>query len=514
MNTTDPRSAATVAELILAAAHAYGDAPAVRLVSDDGTAVQAEITYRELEAASAERARGLLALGVGKGTRVGILFGNGPEWTLWWAAIDRIGAVCVPISTFLKPAELARVVRHADLHAIVGTRTFLRRDFVRIAAAAFPELSAATHPALAITEAPYLRWIAFDGDPSEPWVTSHRSIVAAGSADVWADILRAVEREVHPEDEALIIYTSGQSADPKGVVHTQGSVLEKVHYLAGMYGFPTGVVCEITLPFFWVGGLSMGLFPVLTVGGVTVCSARSTWGTGQIIGSAAAQDNPYAHLPKQAALGMTETFGIYSWSDDWRVPGYPLCAPIDELQPGFEVRLVDEEGRSVPDGEYGQILLRGPTLTRRLHKVSRSEVFDADGYYRTGDRAVVDAGRRHFTGRISDMIKTSGANVSSAEVERELNQVEGIEAAHVVGLDDPGRDQIVAAAVVLASGSTLTAADIRSQLSERLSSYKVPRRIVFLRSVEDVPMTPSMKVRRPELAALIAASEEPPTTVV
>jgi len=502
VNVSDPTRATTIPELIRATAHAYGDQPVVRLDP-------VELSYDALERESARRARGLLATGVGKGTRVGLWFGNGTEWAIWWAAISRTGAVCVPLSTFLQPAELARVVRHADLHGLIGTRSFLDRDFADHLGLAFPTLGSATGPVLALPEAPFLRFVALEDGSAEPWCTTHGAIVAAGADPVWADVLAAAEAEVHPDDEAIVICTSGQSAEPKGVVHVHGAVLEKVHYLRDMYQFECGVTCQILLPFFWVGGLTMGLLPTMEAGGVAVCTDRSTWGSGQVVGAAIEQENPYAGMRMEPALGMTETFGIYSWGEEWRVPGHPLCAPIDALAPGFEMRVVDETGNPVVDGERGEILLRGPTVTRRILKVARSEVFDPDGFYRTGDQAQRDGARFHFTGRISDMIKTAGANVSPAEVERELLALDEVAVAHVVAIDDVERDQIVGAAIVLVPGATLTPAEIRARLRDRLSSYKVPRKIAFLDSVDDVPMTPSTKVRRVELAAMIDAAAEP-----
>jgi acyl-CoA synthetase (AMP-forming)/AMP-acid ligase II len=152
--------------------------------------------------------------------------------------------------------------------------------------------------------------------------------------------------------------------------------------------------------------------------------------------------------------------------------------------------------------------VRGPTVALRLQKVQRADVFTVDGFLRTGDLGVRHGRRVSFLGRIGDMIKTSGANVSPPEVERELQSLDGVAAAHVVGLDDNKRGQVVAAAVVRVPGSTLTADDIRARLRERLSVYKVPRAIVFFDSSDQVPMTPTMKVRKRELAELIAQGLE------
>jgi acyl-CoA synthetase (AMP-forming)/AMP-acid ligase II len=497
---TDPRAAATLALFLPAVAAAHDHRPVVRFGD-------AELSYRALGEESARRARGLLANGVGKGSRIGLLFGNGPEWVIWWAAIARTGAVCVPLSTFYTPAELARVSRHADLHGIISAASFLRHDLVCAWGVAFP-LAGQTRE-LCLSEAPYLRWIAIAGNGRAPWARDTEDLIASGSDPKWAELLGAVQREVHCDDDALMIYTSGQSAEPKGVFHTHGALLTKTYYLRDTYAFPDKVTCEVRLPFFWVGGLTMGLLPAMAAGGVTICSERSTWGTGQIIGGAQQQDNPFAHLPMSPALGMTETLGIYGWGNDWRVPGFPLCAPIDVLQSGFELKIVGPAGERVTDGHAGEITLRGPTVTRRINKTRREETFDSEGYYRTGDRGVRHGDRVGFIGRIGDMIKTAGANVSPAEVERELLEIPEVMRAHVVGLDDDERDQVVAAAVILAPDVTISAPQIRERLAGRLSHYKIPRKIVVLPSVHDVPMTPSLKVRRPELARVIAEMEEP-----
>ena len=441
----------------------YGDRSCV--TSDAGS-----LSYRELDEMSAVLARGLLARGVGKGTRIGLLLGNGSDWVRWWAAITRIGAMCVPISTFMQPTELGRVVRHADLHFLVATRHFLKRDFEQIIADAFPSLASNRDPELALPEAPFLRNILLD-DSTAPWARSSGWITRAGEADGWGDVLAAAQREVFVEDDALCIYTSGQSADPKGVVHNQGTLVLKAHYLREMFEFTDRTRTEVTMPFFWVGGLVMSLFPTMDAGGTTHCTERSTWGSAAVVGSPAAiVMSQYSSLRKLPALGMTETFGLYSWGDEPPLEEFPIAAPMDDLQPGFDVRLVSDDGEIVPDGVPGEILVRGPTVTTRLQKTARNTTFDPDGYYRTGDRGVRHGTRICFLGRIGDMIKTSGANVSPAEVERELVAIDGVAVAHVVALDDVQRHQIVASAVVLEPGAALTADTIRAHLGERLSA--------------------------------------------
>lgn len=474
----------------LAARH--GGAPAV-------SAETVTLSYAELDRTSADIARGLLARGIGKGTRVGMLFGNGADWVRWWVAISRIGALCIPLSTFQRPAELARVIRHADLHLLIAQSSFLNRDFTRLVIDAIPQISSAG-PELALVEAPFLRAVVFD-QAGPPWARDVDWIVDAGREPHWAQLLDAAEGEVHVDDEALCIYTSGQSAAPKGALFTHGAILTKARYFSRMFGFREGTVTDVTLPFFWVGGLVMALLPTMHVGGETRCTEHSTWGPNAL--KAGPASTLPAGMTRYPSLGMTETFGMYAWGTEPPSQPYPTAPPLDELQPGFEIRIVDDHGAEVADGVPGEILVRGPTNTTRLHKVPRSEAFDDAGFYRTGDLAVRHDQRIRFAGRMGDMIKTSGANVSPAEVERELAAMVGVAAAYVVGLPDEARGELVAAAVVHDGSAALTEADIEAFLRERLSPYKVPKVIVFLESRDEVPLTPSTKVSRRDLAEIV-----------
>jgi len=476
----------------------YGLSPAV---SDEGNSV----SFAELDTASRALARGLLARGVGKGTRVGLLFGNGTGWVTWWAAVSRVGALCIPLSTFLRPAELARVARHADLHMLIAQKSFLERDFGEVIGAAFPGLSS-RGTELALPEAPFLRSIVFD-EPGPPWARDAAWIAGAGADPLWTEVLDNAECEIHADDEALCIYTSGQSAEPKGAVFSHRAILTKAHYFGEMFGFTASTTTDVTMPFFWVGGLVMSLFPTMAVGGLTRCTQRSTWGsTSNPIGKPPAGSNSPAlpaGLKLVPSLGMTETFGMYAWGTEFPSEPYPIAAPLDEFQPGFQVRLVDENDVDVADGVPGELLVRGPTSTLRLNKIFRTKAFDDSGFYRTGDLAIRHHGRLRFIGRKGDMIKTSGANVSPHEVERELEALADVDAAHVVGLPDDRRGQVVAAAVIRIDGATLTGEEIKESLRERLSPYKVPKVIVFLGSRDEVPLTPSTKVSKRDLADLI-----------
>jgi acyl-CoA synthetase (AMP-forming)/AMP-acid ligase II len=465
----------TLAAFVPALGRAFGDAPAIEL---DGSV----LTYRELDERSARLARGLLHRGVGKGSRIALRFTNGPDFAVAVAAITRIGAVAVPLSTLLRPPELARVLRHGDVHAVLSQPSYLGHDFAEELRQAVPGLVVDAREPLYLVDAPFLRWVCMldEGDLLDGPVPD--------------GILAAVEREVHADDPALLIYTSGQSADPKGVVHSHGGVMRKTHQLCTVFGFDRDSRVPGQLPFFWVGGMVMSLFPVFAAGGMVVCR-RAPMRDAPMLGAVGASRPDFKARGSQSkflvGLGMTETFGPYSFGVEPPDPDVPLCPPLTVFEPGYDVKVVD-----------GEIALRGPTVMLGLHKVERSETFDADGYYRTGDRAEARDGTVYFTGRLGDMIKVSGANVAPAEVEREILAIVGVAAAHVVGVDDGDRGQVVGAAVVTRDGAPLDGATVLATLRERLSSYKVPKLLCIVDPGE-IPQLPSGKIARRELAALI-----------
>jgi acyl-CoA synthetase (AMP-forming)/AMP-acid ligase II len=549
----------TVADFVTRLAARHGDREAV--VGPDR-----RLTYHELDAESRRWARGLLARGVGKGTRVGLWLGNGADWVMIWAALARIGAVPVPLSTFFKERELAEVARHADLQGVICHHSFLGEHMLLRLGGAFPELHRRAAPESGfapLRAAPFLRWIVALGADAEDlpgwaspasWVTS-----AASDPGFDDDLLAEVAAEVHPTDVGLMIYTSGSTAAPKGVPHTHETVMAKTHHLRDMLGIDGSTRSYTASPFFWVGGLTMSLLPVLAAGGTQVCTDR--FDAGEVlrlieveritravlyphhldamlghpdlgrydrsslrdadprlqVGSAAADTAVPPPDALHIGLGMTETFGGYWWgrfdadpTPRARAgaralalrPGERRTPPLDVMQPGVELKVVDDAGRPVADGERGEILIRGTCLTPGLHKLARAAQFDADGFYRTGDEGEVDGRRVHFRGRLGAMIKTAGANVAPDEVADALRTLDGVAEAYVVGLPDAVRGQVVAAAVVPRPGVSLDAERLRAALHERLSAFKVPVHIVFL-AEDEVPWTASHKVRVSALAQLI-----------
>jgi len=505
------------------------------------------ITYAEAERASARLARGLLACGFGKGSRVAVIAPNGPDWVVWWLAVTRIGAVMVPVNTFYKPRELGYVLRHSDAAGLIAVARFLSHDYLERLEAVAPALPGQRVGALYVRELPHLRRVFASGDArGRTWVRALSDLEAAADATPEIDdaFLAEVESSVTPADPMLVIYSSGSTADPKGAVHSHGAPLRHAYNTNPFRDVLATDRIFSPMPFFWVGGFVFSLLSAMHAGAFLLCEEafepgetlallereRATVAAGWPHYSKALVEHPsfasrdlssiragnlYAVLPPAAcpsdpelrsnSLGMTETCGPHTFDrTDVDLPER-LRGSFGHAVPGVEHKVVDPAtGAVLPPGEVGEICVRGYSLMLGLYKQEREDVFDRDGYYHTGDAGYFDAdGVLYFKARLGEMIKTAGANVTPREVEVVIETFPEVGSAFVVGLPDPVRGQNVAAAVVLKRGAALDAETARARLREQLASYKVPRQWLFA-SREELPFTDSGKIDKMKLAVLLA----------
>lgn len=499
---TDPRNAKTFPQMIRATAAAYGDDIAITLQGE--TIASESITFRGIDRQSSELGRGLLARGAGKGSRIGFILGNGPGFAVALAAITRIGAVAIPISTMIRSNELVRVLRQSDISFLIVQRNLLSNDYVDRLLDALPALRDSTAGNLRLAEVPYLRCIVSTGQ-GLPAAVQDVSYLTDAAASISEALLEEIESEVHPMDQAVEIYTSGSMALPKGVKHLHGALMRRTAYFAEMAETKRGDQTPTSpSPMFWVGGMGLFLLPYWMVGGTSNCLDKTVSNSRLAMGSVLQPED--LKLLGQSkpfwGLGMSESFGPYSWGDELRAEGYPLSTPLDHVADGFELRVVNEDGTQTADGEIGEIQVRGYGLAPALHKLHREDYYTLDGFYHTGDRGLVQGSRVIFVGRDGDMIKAAGSNVSPAEVELEMQAWPGVESAFVVGLPDKERGQLVVAAVIARAGATLDLKEMQSALRGRLSPYKVPREIVEI-TREELPVLHSNKVSRRLLETML-----------
>lgn len=523
---------ATIPALVRAAAEQFGDRPFV--VTPDRV-----LTFRDAEADSRRLAGYLLRAGVGKGTRVALLLPQGPDAVVALLAVTRIGATALPVSTFARGPELRSILRHADADTLLVPRAMLGREMEDELEAVLPGLAEAEGPDLFLPAVPYLRHVWVCGGSDRPWATALRALDALDEAGVADELLVAVESEVTPADPMVVVFTSGATAAPKAVVHSHGAQVRQSEVLADLYAYDGTERTFTTMPFFWIGGLTVVLLTHLHRGGTVITVERTDTPTmreliertdptrllgwmllERLLGDPTLGDEERARLTalpppglrhpgrRHGSLGMTETGGPHTAAPAALADVELTDDQLGSFGPpvaGFEHRIVDPEtGRPLPDGEEGEICVRGDRLMLGLLKVERGETFDRDGWYHTGDRGHLRDGLLHFTGRRSAMIKTGGANVAPQEVELTLRELPGVRAAFVVGLPDEERGELVGALVCAQPGHELDPDDLVDQLREVLAGYKVPRR---LRVVDDdeLPLLPSGKVSLPRVAELLLA---------
>lgn len=482
-----------------------------------------QLSYADAERRSADLARGLVALGAGKGTHVGLLYPNGADFVVGMLAAARIGAVVVPFTTFSTSRELGAQLSDADVSILLATRRYRSHDYTRRLSEVLDVESFDVTARIFSSATPQLRHVAFD-----------QSDVEAHAEAVDDALLRALEDDVDGCDPLVIVYTSGSTGSPKGAIHTHASLLTHQQNLNAIRGLCADDRLFCNSPFFWVGGFGFALLATLVAGCTLVCSNAVDAGETLDLLEAQRPTVTNGFATAIAHLARHESFGRRDLSSMRRGNLYPIMAPdvrpadpelrhnmlgmteagstllisADESDqpedrrgsygkpaPGFEIRIVDADtGEAVAAGAAGELHIRGRHLMQRYHRRSREECFDPDGWFHTGDLVCADLdGFVYFVGRSTAMIKTSGANVSPAEVEKAIARVTGGTVAHVVGIPDADRGEIVAAVLVTNDVDGFDENGLRALLGAELSAYKVPRRFVALPAAQ-VPVLPSGKV--------------------
>jgi acyl-CoA synthetase (AMP-forming)/AMP-acid ligase II len=512
-----PDDSPTVAAILRRQARARGDHPLLVCDSD-------RIGYAEADRRSAQLARGLIAFGAGKGTHVGLLYPNGTDFVVGMLAAARIGAVVVPFSTFATARELREQLVDSDVEILLSAASFRSHDYVQRLAQVLAGAELDSDEPLFCTRAPQLRHVAVNCQHL------HR---LADAAD--PKLLAAMEDDVDGSDPLAIVYTSGSTAAPKGVVHTHAALLEHQKNLNTIRGLAATDRLFCNSPFFWIGGLAFGLLATLVAGSTLICSnagdasdlldlleaERPTVTNGFAAGvahlasdpsfaqrdlSSVRRGNLYPIMAPDARpadpelrhnmLGMTEAGSVVLICGDESDQPEERRGSFGKPAPGFDALIVEPDSAGV-----GELCIRGPFVMQGYYKRSREECFDADGWFHTGDLVRADAdGFWYFVGRRSAMIKTAGANVSAAEVEKAITKLTGAE-AHVVGIPDADRGELVAAVIVQSVQPGMDEPALRKRLKDELSSYKIPKRFVAV-SRADLPLLSSGKVDIQRLKSL------------
>ncbi|MFI9408768.1 class I adenylate-forming enzyme family protein [Nocardia gamkensis] len=519
----------------------YGDREA--LVAHTGTGV-VRWSYTDLWERATEVARALRACGIGKDSRVGVLMTNRPEWLSAVFGVSLAGGVAVALSTFSSPAELDHLLRLSGVSVLLFERSVVNKDFADVLTGLEPAVGTAAPGALRSTDHPFLRHLAMVGEPVPgAAIDSWHTFLARGHSEA-QELIEATAATVRPADTAVLFFSSGTTSKPKGIRSSHRGVAIQMWRFRRMFGFGPDdhVRCWTANGFFWSGNFGQALGATLAAGGSLVL--QSTFDAAEALELMQAErvnfpvawphqwaqlegapnwsttdlsslrfvdvKTPAARHPRVSttwtepghAYGNTETFTITTC--------FPADTPEEEIAgssgkplPGNTVKIVDPlTGAVAARGERGEICVKGPTLMLGYLGTALDETLDVDGYFHTGDGGYLDdADRLYWEGRLTDIIKTGGANVSPLEVDEALAGFPGVKVARTVGVPHETLGEVVVACVVPHADATVDAAAVRAFLRERLASYKVPRQVLLF-AEGDIALTGSAKIKSSDLREL------------
>jgi acyl-CoA synthetase (AMP-forming)/AMP-acid ligase II len=488
------------------------------------------LSRRDLEQAARRWARALIAAGVAPGEHVGLLFNSGVDFVEAMFGVAMAGAVAVPVNARYQPREMAYLIENADLSLlIVDGAPGNAVSFVERLSRALPALADADPGApLDLKAAPRLRGLIATGAAAdEAGFSAAAPFLAAGWAVPDAEIDRRVAATA-PEDVAIILYTSGTTANPKGCLITHRGMIGNARALARRYGIGAGDRFWSPLPSFHIAGI-LPLVAALDSGAAYLTQPNFDAGVAlemleregathaypcfvtimqdlinhprfaatdlsrvRLMNSNLAVQPPWiaraiaAAMPGAAQVGtygLTEGVGTICTSR----PDDPEALRLGRLGTpleGWEVRIVDPAtGAPAPAGERGEIVARGPHAMIGYYRdaAKTAATFDSEGWMRTGDIGSIDAsGHIMFHGRLKDMLKVGGENVAAAEIEAVLDTHPAVRLSQVVGMPDPRYEEAPAAFVELKSGAAASEAELIAFCDGKLARFKMPRLVRFV----------------------------------
>ena len=531
----------TLPGFLRAVTQQYGEREALVFHNADGVT---RWTYAQLWERAIEVARALRRGGLGKDARVGVLMTNRPEWLAAVFGTSLAGGVAVTLSTFSTPSELDYLIRASAVSVLLFERRVLSKDFAAVLAELEPEIGTARPGALESVKYPFLRRLAVLGEPV-PGIEAWDEFLASGHGEP-RELIEATAAGVLPSDAAVLFFSSGSTSKPKGILSAHRGVCIQLWRFRRMYGFSPGdhVRGWTANGFFWSGNFTMVLGSTLASGGALVLQSTfdaaealelmqaervnfpfawphqwaqlegaPNWGRVDLSSVRFADfKTPIAHHPTVSgewyepghAYGNTETFTITT--------GYPANTPPEVhadsfgvALPGVTLKITDPlTGGLVPRGEAGEISVKGPTLMLGYIGTPLDETLDSEGFFPTGDGGYLDdAGRLYWQGRLTDIIKTGGANVSPREVDEALIAHSGVKVAQTVGVPHQTLGEVVVSCVVPHDEGSLDTEQLLAFLRQRLASYKVPRHVLFF-AEDEVAVTGNAKIKAGALRELAA----------
>ncbi|MBP1665038.1 MAG: amp-dependent synthetase and ligase [Bacteroidetes bacterium] len=484
-------------------------------------------------------AKGLISIGVTRGTNVGIWAQNVPDWLTFLYATAKIGAVAVTVNTNYKTEELAYILKNSDMHTLCLTEGIPGSDYIEMVYELLPELKTTQRGKLKSEQFPEIRNVVYIGQEKYRGMYNTQEILLLG-ANQPEDELRRLREQTTCHDVVNMQYTSGTTGFPKGVMLTHHNIANN-GYLTGVHmKFTPEDKCCICVPLFHCFGVVLATMCCLTHGSTQVMVERfdplltlasihkerctvlhgvptmfiaelnhpmfslfdvSSLRTGIMAGALCPMElmkqvNEKMFMDVTSVYGMTETSPGMTQTrvdDAFEV----RCTTVGHDYEFTDVKVFDPEtGMECPTGVQGEICCRGYNVMKGYYKnpEATAQVIDANGYMHSGDLGVKDEnGNYRITGRIKDMIIRGGENISPKEVEDYLYKMPEIQDVQIVAVTSPKYGEDVGAFIILKEGCELTREDVRDFCKDHIAKYKTPRYVFF---IKQFPMTGSGKIQK------------------
>jgi len=501
-----------------------------------------QITYEALRNRTLMLAESLKEMGVKRGDKVAIWGPNSIHWIIIQLAVACIGAVLVPINTRHRLTELEYTLKQSDSTTLFLAREFGPVNFVKIFEEACPEIENSQPGKLSSQKFPLLKNVISLGAWSHPAMFGFEDLVKQGEPNPSVATSTA-------DDVVIIQYTSGTTGPPKGVMLTQGQTAKNAHCVAKRMELSEDDVILCSVPFAHSGGTILSTLLTLVAGArmiiqpyfdpeeameyiekykctvfngletffisiyehprfkdFNLSSLRTGWAPGP----------PEVLRSIMDKMGMKKICNLYGMSET--SPNTSISLPTDppELRAttcgkpheGVEVKIIDpSSGKTVSSGQVGEICVRGWNVMQGYYRKPEetAKAIDADGWLHTGDLGVLNQeGYLTFKGRLKELIRVGGENVSPWEVENFILSHPAVKRVTVVGIRDERLVEVCGAVVQLNEGASCSPEEIIEFCRGKMASFKIPRRVII---VDEFPMTESGKIQKYKLKELFEAED-------
>ena len=495
------------------------------------------ITYSELKNKVDALAKGLLELGIEKGDKIALWMGNRPEWLYSKFAISKIGGIMVAINTWYRLYELEYIFKQSDTTAVIMGDNFLNNDFIGMLSELCPEFGKGQPGKINSKKFPLLKNIICLSDKKYKQAFDFKEIIALGKG-IPADRLNKIQNSVNADDVVNILYTSGTTAFPKGVQLSHTNIARNGFNIGNRLNFTENDKLWLAIPLFFSFACVNATMAAITHGGSLILQAsfdpkealqliekeRCTVYYGMTNMNLMILDHPdlKKYNTKSLRTGMTigaaeifsrvidelgpdEINNGYGLTETAAVSTVTFCKDPLEIRlhkvgrplPGVEIKIVNPDtDQTLPAGKQGEICIRGYNVTQGYYKKPEetAKAIDSNGWFHSGDLGIIDReGYLSFRGRIKEMLKSGGINISTLEVENFLHRHPKIKEAYVVRLPDRVKDEVGLACIELKKGETCAEEEIIDFCKGNIAGFKIPKYVLF---VKDFPRTATGKVQK------------------